>query len=266
MKAIVLTCDKYHPFADHMIHRYMHLWPENPFTFMVPYQNYPDHLKKKYGEKIRLIETNSDIKSTMKTLLSHTDDEEWVYWCMDDRYPLEIDTERLTGLFHWINNMDSKNVSGILFTYRMSKFTNKYVLKHSRISDSEKNTYAELVNYSFFWYHQFMKSKILGRFTEHLPDYMQQAKQMDAIKDNLALAGGVKRFVRIERLASFGESTNRGEITQNCLKSMEYHHLNIPSDFPILNKEIVTGSRKYERSVLYYNVRSLYRKVMGIES
>lgn len=264
MKAIVLTCDKYHPFAEHMIHCYMHLWPDNPFTFLVPYQNYPSHLKEKYGEKIHLILSNSDIKSTLEALLRYTEDEKWIYWCMDDRYPVKLDTEQLTTKYHWINNIDNKNVSGVLFTYPMSKFTNGYVRKQSKIYDPENHKYVELVNYSHFWYHQFMRPKILARFTDNLPDSMQQAKQMDAIKNNLTLAGNDKRYVATNRLASFGESTNRGKITLNCVKSMEYHRLDVPPGFPVLHKEIVKGAKKYERSLFYYRIREVYRSLMGI--
>lgn len=264
MKALVLTCDKYHPFADHMMHCYMHLWPDNPFTFLVPYQNYPFHLKKKYGNKIHLIPSNSDIKSTLKALLWYTKEGEWLYWCMDDRYPVELDTERLKTKYHWINNLNNENVCGILFTYSMSKFTKGYVHKKSKIYDPENHKYVELVNYSHFWYHQFLRSRILSRFAECLPDSMQQAKQMDAIKDSLALAGNDKRYVATNRLVSFGESTNRGKITLNCVKSMERHQLDIPSGFPVLHKEIVKGAKRYERSLFYYSMRGVYRSLMGI--
>lgn len=264
MKAIVLTCDKYHAFTDHMMHCYRHLWPENPFIFHVPYQQYPEHLKEKYGEKIRLIQSAPEIKSTMETLLKTTDAEEWVYWCMDDRYPVGLDTERVSAINRWVTGMDDEAVSGILFTYPMSKFTANYVDKHSAISDREKNRYVELIGYSHLWYHQFMRAKVLAHFTDHLPSVMSNAKQMDAIKNELTMAGHGKRYVAEKRAASFGESTNRGKITLNCLNSMKEYGLDVPGTFSLLDKEIVTGSRKYERSVLYYNVRSLYRKVLGI--
>jgi len=34
--AIVLTCQKYVPLAEHMIDRYAAVWPEHPFVFRLP--------------------------------------------------------------------------------------------------------------------------------------------------------------------------------------------------------------------------------------
>ena len=41
LPAIVLTCDRYRPFAEHMIKRYDAVWPTHPFAFHVPYQRRP---------------------------------------------------------------------------------------------------------------------------------------------------------------------------------------------------------------------------------
>ena len=265
MKAIVLTCDRYLPFADHMIRRYMELWRGNPFTFYIPYQVYPDRLKEKYGDKIRLIQTPADIKSTMQTLLQHTGRDEWVYWCMDDRYPDRMQSEQVSRVYDWVLTMPEDQVSGVLFTYPMSKFNRYYVRKRSVIQGADEQQYVELINYSHFWYHQFLKAGVLMHFADHLPDEMAQAKQMDQIKNGLKLPAGTRRYVRVSRLASFGESTNRGKITLNCAESMKNYCMELPPNFPILNRKIVKGSRDYEHSPLYYKLRSIYHSLLGIK-
>ncbi|WP_249267850.1 hypothetical protein RVR34_16365 [Microcystis aeruginosa FBCC-A68] len=95
MKAIVLTCDKYIKFADHMIYTYQKWWPSNPFTFRVPYGDYPENLAK-YGDKVELIPMDSAkvihpietekgtkqvslIRDTVLNLLKDLPDEEWIY-------------------------------------------------------------------------------------------------------------------------------------------------------------------------------------------
>ena len=74
MKAIVLTCDKYIKFADHMIYTYQKWWPSNPFTFRVPYGDYPENLAK-YGDKVQLIPMDcSQIRDTVLNLLKDLPD------------------------------------------------------------------------------------------------------------------------------------------------------------------------------------------------
>ena len=108
MNAIVLTFDNYHPIADHMMHCYGILWPSHPFVFRVPYQKYPQWLIDKYEDRIELIKTPNDILGTMKKLLESIDDEDWIYWCMDDRYPIKLDVKKLIEFHKYlsVNNSD----------------------------------------------------------------------------------------------------------------------------------------------------------------
>ena len=56
MKAIVLTCDKYHKITDHMITTYQHLWPSNKLKFVIPYnEKYPQFLEDKWGDKVEFV-------------------------------------------------------------------------------------------------------------------------------------------------------------------------------------------------------------------
>src|SRR5690606_9760749 len=98
MDAIVLTCDKYAIFTDHMIDCYMRHWPSNPFRFVVPYQQ-STALDDKYGELVELVRTPSDIKGTMMTLLKRYDDEDWLYWCIDDKYLIELDEDKANDIY-----------------------------------------------------------------------------------------------------------------------------------------------------------------------
>ena len=86
MKAIVLSCDRYIKLAEHMIRTYQHLWPENPFQFIIPYNhNYPQDLKEKFDDKVEFIKTKENIKPTVLELIKDIPDEELVYWCIDDK-------------------------------------------------------------------------------------------------------------------------------------------------------------------------------------
>ena len=53
MKAIVLTCDKYHRITDLMLETYQSLWSSNQLTFLIPWNNiFPTHIKEKWGDKV----------------------------------------------------------------------------------------------------------------------------------------------------------------------------------------------------------------------
>src|SRR5437667_5709302 len=94
MKAIVLTCDRYRAITEHMILQYERLWPDHPFVFHIPYQN----IAGVETERAKYFRTPEALKATVLQLLAGLDDEEWIYWCVDDKYPIAFDTKKITQL------------------------------------------------------------------------------------------------------------------------------------------------------------------------
>ena len=92
MKAIILTCDRYRAITEHMMLKYRELWPDHPFTFRIPYQRL-DGSATKDREYVR---TPDPIRETALTLLADLEDEECIYWCVDDKYPIQLVRSRLT--------------------------------------------------------------------------------------------------------------------------------------------------------------------------
>lgn len=255
MKAIVLSFDKYHFIAEHMMLCYKELWPNHPFTFRIPYQEHPQHLNKTFGSQVELIKTTPDIFSTLNNLLQDIDDDEWVYWCMDDRYPVKLDVHRINKIHNWIIAVEDQKIAGVGLTYNRRDWYNGNIMRNKSLVDIDRFRYFGVKNYSILWFHQFIRAKWLKAFTAELSQEMSSAKSMDAIKDKLILPGPHKRFVSKNRLAVFGESTNRGMLTPNCAKSMKSFGVNIPNGFEILETEIFKASPAHERSVLYYFIK-----------
>jgi hypothetical protein len=56
MYAIVLSCDRYQIFAEHMVASYECHWPTNQFTFRVPYQ-VQTAIQERFREKVELVKT-----------------------------------------------------------------------------------------------------------------------------------------------------------------------------------------------------------------
>jgi len=88
LKAIVLSCDRYRAITEHMILQYERLWPDHPFVFRIPYQRARGLDTKRTTYR----QTPEDIKGTVLHLVADLDDEEWIYWCVDDKYPIQLVT------------------------------------------------------------------------------------------------------------------------------------------------------------------------------
>ena len=107
IKAIVLTYDRYRAITEHMIFQYDQLWPDHPFVFHVPYQE----LRGVDMEQVKYLQAPSDIKRTVLHLLTEIDDEEWIYWCVDDKYPIQLVTDKIASLIS--HAMRSPEVDGL---------------------------------------------------------------------------------------------------------------------------------------------------------
>src|SRR5438128_2331764 len=109
IKAIVLTYDRYRVMTQHLIVQYERLWPDHPFVFHIPYQE----LGGIDSERIKYLTSPADIKATVLHLLANIDDEEWIYWCVDDKYPIQLVTDKIASLIS--HAMRSPEVDGLLF-------------------------------------------------------------------------------------------------------------------------------------------------------
>ena len=104
MKAIVLTYDKQIGFAE-LIHKiYMDKWKDCPLTFRIPWNDSkPQYFDGK--KNVELINCGSSIRDTMFALLGDIPCDEFVYWCIDDRFPKKIlDPYELTKLHDYLSD------------------------------------------------------------------------------------------------------------------------------------------------------------------
>jgi hypothetical protein len=262
MKALVLTFDKYRPFAEHMIMCYEQLWPNNPFTFRVPYQSeeVKTHFEEKFGNKVEMIKSPSGIVDTMFALSDDLDDNEWVYWCMDDRYPIKIEVEEVEKCrrFAEANN----EVDGMMFCNNPKSwlpenvFWTRYVIK-----TEEGQKYYRRKNYTMIWNHQFLRVKVVRTFFGLFPRVMKQAKEMDYIKDKATLPDEQHLFVLNHNIAIYGESTNRGIMLRNCAESFAKKGLALPEGFEVSNKSIVKGTNGKIDNLKYFFKESLRKLI-----
>lgn len=235
MKAIVLTCDRYRAITEHMILQYERLWPDHPFIFHIPYQD----VAGADTDRMRYLRTPETIKQTVLQLLADIDDNEWIYWCVDDKYPIQLVTEKITELI--ADATRSPDMSGLLFCRcRVTLDSPKLALYPEKKINSLGDVYFERKAWYQIWIHQLLRVKVLRHLFTHLPDNIPSAKAMDQLKDDVVKLPEHRLFVTKENFAIFGESTNRGAITQNCYESIVATDIALPDWFRRPNGEYVT--------------------------
>jgi hypothetical protein len=235
LKAIVLSCDRYRAITEHMILQYERLWPDHPFVFRIPYQ----HARGTDIERARYYQAPEDIKGTVIRLLADLDDEEWIYWCVDDKYPIQLVTGKIMALI--TDALSSSEMSGLLFCRcRVTLTGPKLTLYPKEIVSSSGDIYLERKAWYQIWLHQLLKVKVLRYLFDQLPDRIPSAKEMDELKNDILKPHEFRLFVTRENFAVFGESTTRGLITQNCYESMVASQMELPEWFRHPNGEHVT--------------------------
>lgn len=237
MKAIVLTCDRFRAMTEHMILRYERLWPHHPFIFRIPYQ----HLRGSDTPRTEYVETPPSIRATMLKLLADLDDEEWVYWCVDDKYPIRLLPQQIERLLADIAG--APEMSGLLFCRCRVTLTNpKLALFPEKHVSASGEILLERKAWFQIWIHQLLKAKVLRYLFTHLPEEIPSAKAMDELKDDLPKLREHRLFVTEKNYAVFGESTHRGVITQNCYESITASGIELPEWFRQPNGEhIILG-------------------------
>jgi hypothetical protein len=223
MKAIVLTFDKNRAITEHMIARYETVWPGNPIVFHIPYQ---DHVGAE-SHNTKYVATPPDIKSTVLGLLRDIDDEEWVYWCIDDKYPINFNVEIVNRISQWITTITDTEISGILFC-RCRRMLEPDYLTGLSITDDSGLVYLERQGYEQIWIHQFVRAKVIRHLFNSFPDVISYANIMDQYKDALRKPAGHRLFVSQQNHSVFGESMTDGALTQNCFESIKRNNLALP--------------------------------------
>ena len=235
LKAIVLTCDRYQAITEHMILQYERLWPDHPFVFQIPYQ----HVRGAGTEKTNYSKAPEDIKGTVLHLLADLDDEEWIYWCVDDKYPIRLVTGKIMDLI--TRAVSSPEMSGLLFCRcRVTLNSPKLALYPKEIVNPSGDILFERKAWYQIWLHQLLKVKVLRYLFAHIPDRIPSAKEMDELKNGIVKPPDLRLFVTKENFAVFGESTTRGLITQNCYESIRASQIELPDWFRHPNGQHVT--------------------------
>ena len=219
-----------------MIMRYEAVWPSHPFTFHVPYQHQALH-----GGRVEPRRTGDAIRATVLELLEEFDDETWVYWCVDDKYPIQLIVPPVARLAEAVLADQLPGVDGVLFCRCRKLLQPEYLLEERRDAPGGV-ALLRRKDYSQIWIHQFLRVKVLRQLFRQLPASIPQPSDLDPAKDRFALPADHRLYVVETNLAVFGESTAGGRVTRNCAASLRALGLGLPAGFQETDWEILMGA------------------------
>jgi len=240
--AVVLTCQKHMPFAEHLVDTYDERWPHHPLIFRIPDGSAARGVAERHPDRVQLVPTaegegRGRFRDTVLDLVGDLHDEDWVFWCIDDKYPIRLDVPRLDAVVAALDR--SPHVDGFAVCRSRSS---------DRPGDPDPTDAVEAAglvwhrrtSYRKIWLHQFLRVEVLRHLFGSFPPVIERARHMDDLKDRLTLASDQRLYVTTTNLATFGESTTDGAITANCARSMRAGR-GLPDGFPVSHRSMVWG-------------------------
>jgi hypothetical protein len=162
----------------------------------------------------------------MLTLLRGIPDEEFVYWCIDDKFPTWVDRPALGRLIDALHTGSGEGLDAVAFT-RTKGLLRDIEWDRGRLLGLHV---LRRPNLSSFWLHQVMRAGILRDFFSALPS-IERPSQMETYKSRWLLSQKTNAVVTKKSLITFGESTRNGQPTANVLRSMARNHIGLGPGF-----------------------------------
>jgi hypothetical protein len=245
--AIVLSYDKNHIFVDNLLFKMEELWPNSGMIYRIPYNTVkPTYLVMKYKRlELDFIQTPSTIKETVLSLIADLHDNDWLYWCIDDKFPFDINNRKAQQTLNWVRQEQDESICGVSF----AKVRVLEKLKKSSSLDKDSILHIEgniklIRRASFanvFWMPQFFRTKIISKVFNSFPDNDFEAKRMDAYLKEVKMDSSFMFYVTEKNYVVLGESASRGIGTQSLKRSMKECGISNYSNKTFSNKHMIIG-------------------------
>lgn len=245
IKAIVLSCDKYHIYVYHMIKLYLNKWNNCPFIFYVPYNNKkPDWYDNEFCDRVCFLKCEKGFKNTISTLLKDCNENEWIYWCSCDQYPIWFNPNIFEKVYRKVLNINDNSIFGVTPQF-LTKCGKKLVKTEGKQIGSllkerlEWKSSKEIT----IWYHQYLRSKVLKHIFEIFEE-PSVAKKLDyqlyKNEDKMYnFLGSGKYYGVYEKYSEYGESTSRGKTTINCYESFQKNNIDLNDMLEVSDKRLI---------------------------
>ena len=230
MKAICFTFDRNMPIMEYVLYTYFKHWPDNPFVFYVPWNNVkPDYLVEKYGDKVQLLQTDSAVKPTIRTLLSVVDSNEFIWWAQDDKYILDFKNKKIIQDLYKYN---ASNVGGFMLTKNADAET-AYTNLKKNIGGHEL---IQKKNHHQIFQPQWIKKEIIESL--YLNPALQEHYPLAKLYPLMAEAPIKHLYTTPDNHINIAETLDQGRITANLVYHMHGDKFKIP-DLPRCNKTMI---------------------------
>ena len=234
MKALILTYDRQIGLADLVIRSYAKLWPDNPFEYLVPLNDPAAGGVLVQGAPVRFVASPSPVRETMAALLGEVRDDEWVFWAIDDRYPVWLDAGRLSRLADDITRGAFDAFNGVRLLHWREELEGELV-------DTPHGPFRRLRpdgTYGF-WHHHFVRAGLLRR--SFLADELRGVTDIRAINQGLQAMAPLSFMHDVlvpaaGNLVHLDEPLVAGQLTRNGLQALQAFGCRVP-DYGVLDKE-----------------------------
>jgi hypothetical protein len=180
------------------------------------------------SERIDPVRTEVGIRQTVLALLDDIEDETFIYWCIDDKFPVHLDLDITSRVVTAIGQEAFEGVDGLLLQRAGNHHKPANLNARHRISIAGIPS-LERSNYKHIWIHQFVRAKVIRHLFTCFPERIASAKAMDPLKNRVPKPGDHRLYVSATNHCRFAESTSRGRITSDCLRSFQALQLDVPA-------------------------------------
>lgn len=233
MKFIILTYDQQIGLANLVVKKYSSLIRDSKVEYFIPSNSLISF--EEHGDNIVIIQTQSDIISTMKSLLQGIDDDEWVYWAIDDRYPISGDFEFISKFIDVFNKDPCKDFGRKITAIKLTHWGE--TLSTDEFSLFDYDFYRQEPSGMFgFWHHQFIRSGLLKDIFYRLnPSNINNISLLNDYHNEVSSELFIDSYVPSKNIISMGEPLIQGMLTLNGVEELEKFGCTIP-DYPIINE------------------------------
>ncbi|MDP2597668.1 hypothetical protein [Alteromonas stellipolaris] len=233
IKALVLTYDKQIGLAQLLIKKYVSLGLGRYFTFIVPVNSLESRFKID-GAEIEFVLSESDILSTMESLLNQVEDNEWIYWAIDDRYPMEVECTQFKVIFDALNTDMFRGINGVkLLPWREPLAAHKFSYKFINLQSQEPKSMFG------FWHHHFLRSKVLKAMflseNKHRENNIRLINNLYRDEDYLPFLEAV--YVVDSPIIELAEPLFNGKLTLNGYRDLKTFNCELP-DYKVIDDNL----------------------------
>ena len=177
------------------------------------------------------LKAGTKFKETFDSLTQDLDDNEWVYWCIDDKYPIKLDEEKVNQVVNFVDSINDPKIINVCFHFvrEIERSANSIQREGSGMElRFEGLRFIEHKSFINNWLHQFFRVRALREFWGNLKEpHQYKAKAMD--KDVKPLSG--TSLTLDHNICVYGESTHERFATENCRVSCGKFNIAVPAYF-----------------------------------